>query len=198
MGKANLTLYAQWKVKSRPTPPSPNVQTTITAGEALTEAALNGSTISVAISGANFTMSLTPESFELQNAPIGLTIREVNRISSTEAVLTFAFNGTPLDQDYDLGLLIHGAALTTGLDVAITEAIQLKKSAIPYKIMEKPGTFQSAKVWTVNLSTGVDAKTVQDALYLIDAEGNRLPVTFSTKGKYIFIQPSVGNYADGT
>lgn len=195
--QGDLTLYAKWKVKPTP-PPALNIQATMTVDQPLTEELLDGSSITINISDTSFMMSLTPEYFKLQNAPKGLTIREVNRISSTEAVITFAFDGTHLEENHDLGLIIHNAALTNRFNVTVNGTLQIQKNKTPYKIITKEGTFEPTKVWTVKLSNEVDASTVQDALYIVDAEGNHIPARFTSEGVNIFIHPPTGNYADGT
>ncbi|MEK5040544.1 leucine-rich repeat protein [Sporosarcina sp. FSL K6-3457] len=185
-------------VRPRPTPPPLNIQATMTANEELTEEQLDGSTITVNVSDTNFIMSLTPEYFELQNAPTGLTVSEVKRISPWQVELTLAFDGTRLAQDHDLGLMIQGAALTNGFNITTNNSLRIQKAEIPYKIIIKEGIFEPTKVWTVKLSNEVDAATVQDALYIVDAAGNHLPATFTSEGNQIFIHPPVENYEDGT
>lgn len=185
-------------VRPRPTPPPLNIQATITADPALTEEQLDGSTITVNVSDTDFMMSLTPEYFELLNAPNSMTIREVQRISSSQAKLTLAFDGTRLEQDYDLGLMIHSAALTSGSNIVTNNSLAIQRSEIPYRIIIKEGTFEPTKIWSVKLSNVVDSSTLQDALYMVDTEGNRFPAIFTSEGSQIFIHPPVENYADGT
>ncbi|MEK5040542.1 Ig-like domain-containing protein [Sporosarcina sp. FSL K6-3457] len=185
-------------VRPRPTPPPINIQSTLMANQTLTEEQLDGSTITVNVSDTNFMMSLAPEYFTLQNAPAGLTIREVQRISSSQTEITLAFDGTRLEQDYDLGLMIHNAALTNGYNIVTNNSLTIQRSDIPYKVIVKEGTFEPTKVWTVKLSHEVEISTVQDALYIVDAEGNPIPSTFTSEGSNIFIQPPTENYIDGT
>ncbi|MEK5040545.1 InlB B-repeat-containing protein [Sporosarcina sp. FSL K6-3457] len=194
--QADMTLYAKWRVRPTP-PPTLNIQATMTVDQALTEEQLDGSKLTVSVSDTNFMTSLTPEHFELQNAPKSLTIREAKRISSWQVELTLAFDGTRLAQDHDLGLMIQGAALTNGFNITTNNSLRIEKGEIPYKIIIKEGIFEPTKVWTVKLSNEVDAATVQDALYIVDAAGNHPPATFTSEGNQIFIHPPAENYADG-
>ena len=207
---ADTTLYAKWVMKYNPSP-KPDIQADMKVDQPLSEEQLNGSKLTITVSDTSFVTSLLPEYFELQNAPKGLTVSEVKRLSPWKVEITFAFDGTKLEKDLDFGLTIHKEALTSGYKLVVNNKLPITKNpnpdptpelepgtGKPYTIIKTEGTFETTKVWTVKLSNAVDASIVQDALYIVDTKGNRVPVTFTSNSSTIFIQPPAGGYAKGT
>lgn len=66
-----------------------------------------------------------------------------------------------------------------------------------YKTMTKEGTFPRDKNWTVQLSIDVDPSTIEGALFLTDATGNPIDVTFTSDGNSIIISAPENGYDAG-
>jgi hypothetical protein len=81
----------------------------------LTEANLNGATLTLTLGGGETFIDYTTLStgnFDLQGAPTGTSIFGVTGTSATTATLTLAFNHTDFDANQDLSIDIHADVLT--------------------------------------------------------------------------------------
>ena len=65
----------------------------------LTEENLDGAVVTLTLTGDVYASTLDSAHFELQNAPAGVSVSSVSRISDEEAALTLAFDGTDFDVD---------------------------------------------------------------------------------------------------
>ena len=84
----------------------------------LTELNLDGAQLTINLYRCSFSSSLTTGQFILNNAPTGAGIAGVNRISSTQCVLTLQFDGTQLNNDINnFYVTIDGTAISGGYSV---------------------------------------------------------------------------------
>ena len=89
----------------------------------LTEATLDGATLTVDISGGVFDGTLVPADFSLNGAPAGTTIAAASGVDADSALLTLAFDGTDFDADAALGVTVEQSALTVGTGPATTGTV---------------------------------------------------------------------------
>ncbi len=83
----------------------------------LTEGNINGAVVRLTLTGEVFTSggSFVTGNFALINAPAGVTIASVNRVSDTVGDLTLAFDGTDFDANVtDFAVQALGGAVTRG------------------------------------------------------------------------------------
>src|SRR6185436_15917876 len=89
----------------------------------LSEANLNGATVTVDLTAGTYNGSLATGNFSLATAPTGTTTASVVRNSATSATLTLAFDGTDFDASTTLSVTVLQAALLTGTGPATTGTV---------------------------------------------------------------------------
>ena len=94
------------------TPTAATALITATNPSRLTEANIDGATVTVTLAGATYVASgLDKNDFELSSGPAGVTISGARRTSNTSAVLTLAYGDT---DDFDTDAKIRVRALDSG------------------------------------------------------------------------------------
>ena len=101
----------------------------------LTEANLNGATVTVTLTGGTYDASLVTTDFTLGGAPTGTAIDGVVRDSATQATLTLAFDGTDFDANASLSVTVLQVALGSGVGPATTgtETVTADPSRVSWK-----------------------------------------------------------------
>jgi hypothetical protein len=144
-----------------------------TTPAALTEPALNGAAIVVALVDGTFAAALAPGDFALAAAPAGASIVAASRTSATTATLTLAFAGD-FDADASLSVRVEASALATGLGPVTTGTISVTATVetgatiaatLPASLTELT---LAAATLTVDLSAGTYAAALVPANFVIN------------------------------
>lgn len=104
---------------------APAVTASITPSTPLNEYNLDGAMISITLSNTSFADNiLLPGNFTLNNAPVGLSVLNVQYQSPTSAIITLAFSGADFDENIaSFGITVNAAE--------INYSVNLISSAIP-------------------------------------------------------------------
>ena len=143
------------------TPAAGAVSAFITSPASLTEANLDGATVTVALAGSTYVAasSLGADDFELASKPAGVTIKAtggVSRSSDTAAVLTLAYDGTDPDYDFDTNEKLSVKVLDSGhagsgnittAQIDVTAVVETAPAA-PADLTAAAGNFQATLTWT--------------------------------------------------
>ncbi len=153
---------------------APTAAISATDPVSLTEANLDGAMLTVTLSNATYTGTLTASQFTLTGAPGAATISVASVMavagSDTQAVLELAYTGADLDSDLNLGVVVAAAA-HTGTNPLTTAPVTVADNAAPEII--NPGRqsyVQNAPITALTI-------TVNDADG--DADGNPPTVTLT-------------------
>ena len=148
---------------------APTAAISATSPPSLTEANLNGATLTVTLMNTEYQASLTAGQFTLSGAPSGVTIASVVRTDGANAVLTLAFNGTDFDVDATLSVTVAAAAhtgagnLTTGT-VAVMAVVESNDASLSGLVLSDGNlspVFASATTnYTATVANAVDDLTV--------------------------------------
>lgn len=99
----------------------------------LTEENLDGAVINLALYNIYFTdASLDPQNFTLNNSPAGCAVQTVSYVSSTEATLTLAFDGTDFDSDItNFSITVSSGEITGSSDLSSNDLTIVATTEVP-------------------------------------------------------------------
>jgi hypothetical protein len=133
---------------------------TISADNGLNENNLNGKIIGLKLKGENFAdVTKSISGFTLNNAPVGLSVEDLNVISYDSATITLGYTGDDFDTDYvDFNITIDGSLLTSGDDLtsnvlSIYASVEPIISSILYDGAIEEGS-EDGEIISVKLSEG--------------------------------------------
>ncbi len=96
------------------------IDASLEADRVLNENNLNGVQLTAHVNLDSLKNDMTASQFSLQNAPAGLSISGVQRISATQCVINLAFDGTDFDTNIsNFGVMIAASALQGGQAITL-------------------------------------------------------------------------------
>ena len=144
-----------------------------TPDEALTESNLDESVITIELTNETFKDStLDKTNFTLTNAPIGVSIKEVNYLDSERATITLSYDGTDFDSDVtDMTVKIASSELTDNLvletgNIEVTATADDEAIAIADDGSIIEGAEDGEKI-TVTLTGGEFASSLTDSNWTV-------------------------------
>ena len=134
---------------------------TISADNGLNENNIDGKVVGLKLAGENFAnVSKSISGFTLNNAPVGLSVEELNVVSYDSATIKLGYIGDDFDVDYsDFSITIDGSLLTSGDDLTsnilpIYASIEPVVSSISYDGNIEEGN-EDGELISVKLSEGI-------------------------------------------
>ena len=128
----------------------------------LTEASLDGATLTLTLANATYSDSIEASQFTLTTAPAitGLTVSGVSRSDANNAVVTLAYTGTDFDTDATLSVTVAAAA-HDGAEALTTATVTITAVVEPaVSIATTPATLSEA-----NLNGATLTLTLMNATY---------------------------------